>query len=54
MIFYTEAQLNEAYENYKKTLPQATKLLDIESFRRIIYEPLINEIYNDDESNNIR
>ena len=54
MILYTEAQLNEAYENYKKTLPQASELLDIESFRRIIYEPLLNEMYNDDESNNIR
>ena len=54
MILYTETQLNEAYENYKKTLPQASELLDIESFRRIIYEPLLNEMYNDDESNNIR
>lgn len=54
MILYTEAQLNEAYENYKKTLPENSNLLDIESFRRIIYEPILNEMYNDDESDNIR
>ncbi len=49
MIFYYEWQLQEAYDDYKKTLPQASELLDIESFRRIIYEPLLNEMYDEDK-----
>ena len=47
MIFYYEWQLKEAYADYKKTLPQASELLDIESFRRIIYEPLLNEMHDE-------
>ncbi len=49
MIWYSEAQLQEAYINYRKTLPQASELLDIENFRRIIYEPLLNEMYEENE-----
>jgi len=48
MIWYSEAQLYEAYKNYKETLPEGTKLLDIENFRRIIYEPLLNEMYEEE------
>tara|TARA_B100001093_G_C26205355_1_gene749669 strand:+ start:285 stop:437 length:153 start_codon:yes stop_codon:yes gene_type:complete len=47
MIFYYEWQLQEAYDDYKETLPKASDLLDIESFRRNIYEPLINEIHDE-------
>jgi len=49
MIWYYEWQLQEAYNDYKKSLPQTTELLDIENFRRTIYEPLLNEMY--DENN---
>tara|TARA_B100002019_G_C20946654_1_gene439468 strand:+ start:72 stop:218 length:147 start_codon:yes stop_codon:yes gene_type:complete len=48
MIYYFEWQLQEAYNDYKKTLPQASELLDIESFRRIIYEPLLTEMYEEE------
>tara|TARA_B100000902_G_scaffold240574_1_gene227857 strand:- start:1339 stop:1494 length:156 start_codon:yes stop_codon:yes gene_type:complete len=49
MIFYYEWQLQEAYNDYKKTLPKASELLDIESFRRAIYEPLLNEMHDENK-----
>ena len=48
MIYYYEWQLQEAYDDYKKTLPQASELLDIENFRRTIYEPILNEMHEED------
>ena len=49
MIFYYEWELQEAYEKYKKTLPENTNLLDIENFRRTIYEPILNEMYDEND-----
>lgn len=48
MIFYHEKELHKAYEEYCKSMPVGSKLIDIENYRREIFEPLLNEMYDDE------
>lgn len=48
MIYYPEDMLNESYEDYKKSMPKDSNVMDIENFRRIIFEPLLEEMHNEE------
>ncbi len=48
MIYYHESYLYEAYEDYCKSMPKGSNIMDIENFRREIFEPLLNEMYDEE------
>lgn len=47
MIFYHERELYIAYEEYCQSMPEGSMLIDIEKYRREIFEPLLNEMYDE-------
>ena len=47
MILYHDDLLIEYYKEYQATMPPDMAPLDIEQYRVIIFEPLLEEIHND-------
>ena len=47
MILYHDSLLIEYYQEYRDTMPKGMAVLDIEEYRRKIFEPLLEEIHDE-------